>query len=719
MPHALPHGPITVEHHARREGSRIVTSVVATAPADPGLGDPQAILDLLPHGVIVATREWRIVYSNPEADRLLGGTGATLWERCPALEQTAFASGFRYAMADRTELLTESALPSIGWCQARARPTPEGGLLISLRQVHAHTIETGQARTALLLGEIGDALTREDSLRAALKRCAEAMVRNLDAALARIWTVDTGAQTLKLCASAGLETRLDGAYATLRFGEHKVGTIAEDGVPYLTNDVMTDVHVGRSEWVRREKILAFAGYPLRIEDRIVGVMATYSRRKLDHDTLNGLSAIADSLALGISSKIADEARRAAEDALRKHASDLEVLHELGQQLSAELEHDALVQKVIDATTRLAGAHAGVFVYRSTEGGLGQAVSNSGYAGHAGHAGLARQLAPLVARTLEERRAIRLGDVHDPASRMDAPLGLPIQSYLAMPVIGRSGRTIGALAFGHPRQGVFGEETERLIAGVAATAAIAMDNARLFEEARTLITALEKSNRELDQFAYVASHDLKAPLRGIANLSQWIEDDLGDRIDEQARGHLHLLRGRVVRLENLIGGILAYSRAGRDTAEQTPVDVAAMVGEVWELLAPPSTARFEIATPLPVIRTSRVELQQVLMNLIGNAIKHNVDRELVITIAAQRDGRRWEFTVADNGIGIAPEFADKIWGLFQTLERRDKVESTGIGLSVVRKVVERHGGTARVEPAPGGGAKFLFTWVADTEETPRG
>jgi signal transduction histidine kinase len=302
--------------------------------------------------------------------------------------------------------------------------------------------------------------------------------------------------------------------------------------------------------------------------------------------------------------------------------------------------------------------------------------------------------------------------------MEVPAGLGIHSYLAVPVIGRRGLTVGALLFGHPRPGVFTEETERLIAGVAATAAIAVDNARLFQEARDLITALEKSNRELDQFAYVASHDLKAPLRGIANLSQWIEDDLGDRLDEQTRNHIHLLRGRVVRLENLIGGILAYSRAGRDNSEHATVDVAALIAEVWELLAPPSSARLEVATRLPQLRTSRVQLQQILMNLIGNALKYNADRELTVTISARKVGRRWELAVADNGIGIAPEFADKIWGLFQTLERRDKVESTGIGLSVVRKIVESCGGAAWVESELGRGAKFLFTWPADPDEAAR-
>jgi len=687
--------------------------VLARFAPDHELSDPQAILDLLPHGVVVVSRDWRIVYANPEAARMLGATGATLWERCPELEHTAFASGFRYAMSDQTELLTESALPTVGWCQARARPTPQGGLLISLRQVHAHTLETGQARTALLLGEIGDALTREDTLRAALKRCAEGMVRHLDAALTRIWTVNTNAQSLQLCASAGIETRLDGAYATIKFDDHKIGEIAAEGVPYLTNDALTDPYVGDSDWVEHDNIVAFAGYPLRIEDHIIGVMAIYSRRKLDHDTLNGLSAIVDALALGIASKTAGEARRAAEAALRKHADDLEVLHQLGQQLTAVLEREALAQKVIDATARLAGAETGAFFYHSTEGELAHAVSGGA------HVGLARQLPPLlVAQTLDDQRIVRIGDIRELADGAP-PADLAIASYLAVPVIGRKGRTIGALVFGHAQPGVFTAETARLIAGVAATAAIAMDNARLFREARDLIAALESTNAELDQFAYVASHDLKAPLRGIANLSQWIEDDLGDRLDDQTRSHLHLLRGRVVRLENLIGGILAYSRAGRDHTELAQVDVAVLAAEAWELLAPPATARLELVTPLPHLTTSRVQLQQILLNLIGNAVKYNADRELRVRVAARRNGRRWEISVTDDGIGIAPEFAEKIWGLFQTLERRDMIESTGIGLSVVRKIVESHGGRTWVDAELGRGATFTFTWAADAEEAPRG
>lgn len=691
--------------------------MVATVASEPVLTDAHGILDLLPHGVMLVGRDWRVTYANAEAGRLLGPGSGTIWERCPALEHTAFASGFRYAMSDRSELLTESVLPSLGWYQARARPTPEG-LLISLRQVNAHTIETGQARAALLLGEIGEALTREDSLRGALKRCADGMVRHLDAALARIWTVDERAGVLRLGGTAGLPVDPNQMYETIRLGDYKVGEIAEDGFPYLTNDVLTDASVGANDWVTREQLVAFAGYPLRNEDRIVGVMAMYSKRRLDHDTLNGLSAIADALALGIASKTADEARRAAEAALRKHAGDLELLHELGQQLSAVLEPEALAQRVIDATTRLAGAHAGVFVYPDVRQDDPRAAKLAdlelAHVASGAMPALVAGLPALAVPRIADRRPLRIADLDAPGSSVIPPASLPIASLMSVPVIGRSGRSIGALVFGHANRGAFTDESERLVAGVASTAAIAMDNARLFQEARELIHALEKSNRELDQFAYVASHDLKAPLRGIANLSQWIEDDLGDRLDDSTRQHLTLLRGRVLRLENLIAGILAYSRAGRDTAQVAPVDMAALVADVWELLAPPATAHLAVTTPLPALVSSRVQLQQMLMNLIGNAIKYNPERELHIEVSARRDGRRWEISVADDGVGIAPEFSDKIWGLFQTLERRDKIESTGIGLSVVRKLAEQHGGKAWVDQRPGGGVVFRFTWP-DTEE----
>lgn len=221
--------------------------------------------------------------------------------------------------------------------------------------------------------------------------------------------------------------------------------------------------------------------------------------------------------------------------------------------------------------------------------------------------------------------------------------------------------------------------------------------------------LEVSNAELDQFAYIASHDLKAPLRGIANLAHWIEEDLQDNLSEDTREMLEMLRGRMQRLESLIDGLLEFSRAGRARAHPDTVNVGTLVGEVIELLAPPPSTTLVVKDGMPTMVTDRLGLQQVFMNLIGNAIKYARGDGARIQIGVYDSGMFYDFFVADNGPGIAPEYHDKIWGIFQTLAPRDEVEGTGIGLSIVKKAVERRGGSVRLESEPGRGATFSFLW----------
>lgn len=234
------------------------------------------------------------------------------------------------------------------------------------------------------------------------------------------------------------------------------------------------------------------------------------------------------------------------------------------------------------------------------------------------------------------------------------------------------------------------------------------------ERERLITALGRSNSELDQFAYVASHDLKAPLRGIANLSQWIEEDLGE-VPPEVHEKLTLLRGRVHRLEALIDGILQYSRAGRVRSAAERVDVGALLRDTVELLAPPPEVTITIDPDMPTVETEKTPLQQVFMNLISNAIKYNQRPGATVHVSAADAGRFYAFSVTDNGPGIAPEYHERIFGIFQTLESRDKVEGTGIGLSVVKKTVELRGGRVTVRSAPGEGATFTFEWPKTAEE----
>lgn len=240
--------------------------------------------------------------------------------------------------------------------------------------------------------------------------------------------------------------------------------------------------------------------------------------------------------------------------------------------------------------------------------------------------------------------------------------------------------------------------------------------RQARELRETTRALEKSNRDLDQFAYVASHDLKAPLRGIANLTQWLEEDISGKLDEETREYMDLLKGRVHRMEALIDGVLQYSRAGRGEDEKESVDAGELVREVVDMIDPPERFSVEIDANMPTVLTARTPLQQVFLNLVSNAVKHADGEDPRVRIRCPDEGTEWyEFSVEDNGPGIPAEFREKIWTIFQTLKPRDEVEGTGIGLSVVKRTVEHYGGQVWVESEEGEGATFRFLWPKEIEQ----
>ncbi len=221
--------------------------------------------------------------------------------------------------------------------------------------------------------------------------------------------------------------------------------------------------------------------------------------------------------------------------------------------------------------------------------------------------------------------------------------------------------------------------------------------------------LRKRNQELDQFAYVVSHDLKAPLRAISNLSSWIEEDLGEALTEETQHQMTLLRGRVQRMEALINGLLQYSRVGRVKTSLETVDVSKLLADVIDSIAPAPSFTVEVEPGMPALETERLPLQQVFANLIGNAIKHNSRGAGHVKISVKDKGYFYEFAVADDGPGIAHQFHEKVFVIFQTLSARDIVENTGIGLAIVKKIVENQGGTIQLDSREGQGATFRFTW----------
>lgn len=222
------------------------------------------------------------------------------------------------------------------------------------------------------------------------------------------------------------------------------------------------------------------------------------------------------------------------------------------------------------------------------------------------------------------------------------------------------------------------------------------------------TDLEQKNNDLKQFAYVVSHDLKAPLRGIETVLTWIDDDFDGNLDPRLLEYHQMIRGRIKRMENLISGILEISRVGRVQKPVERVDVNELLAEVIDNCAPPAGLKVDVQPGIPVLITERILLQQVFTNLISNAIKYHHTKEGYITVT-YRNGEQHEFTVKDDGPGIDPAYHKKIFEMFQTLQERDAFESTGVGLALVKKIVEDKGGVVKVDSEPGHGAAFTFTW----------
>jgi PAS domain S-box-containing protein len=224
--------------------------------------------------------------------------------------------------------------------------------------------------------------------------------------------------------------------------------------------------------------------------------------------------------------------------------------------------------------------------------------------------------------------------------------------------------------------------------------------------------LELKNKELDQFAYIVSHDLKAPLRGINNLSIWIEEDLGDLLKGDIKDSFDMMRGRVKRMELLINGILEYSRAGRVKQDVETFDLKPMLHELVDSLSPAEKFKIIIPDNLPTLTAERISFEQIFANYISNGLKYNKNPEPIITVSYIINNDMYEFCVADNGDGIDKQFHEKVFVIFQTLQSRDIYESTGVGLAIVKKIVEDNGGQVWIDSEIGFGAKFFFSWPID-------
>src|SRR5688572_15599186 len=403
----------------------------------------------------------------------------------------------------------------------------------------------------------------------------------------------------------------------------------------------------------------------------------------------------------------------------RDVSDRETLNQVGRTLSAELDLERVVQAVTDAATEASGAQFGEFFYNVTNESGEPSVRYS-------LSGLPRDSA-VFAPALEGSGIVRSDDITNDA-RAIPKAHLPVRSYLAVPVISRSGEVLGGLFLGHEKTAVFTERAERLVAGIAAQAAIAMDNARLYRAERETAAKLRDADRRKDEFLATLAHELRNPLAPIRTGLHLLRiTQPGSDSAEQARAMMERQLGHLVRL---VDDLLEVSRISRGKIDlrRAPIELAAVVLSAVETTRPAiEAARHQLEISLPAqpltVDADFVRLAQVLANLLNNAAKYT-DPGGRIALSVRGEGAdavsEAVISIRDNGVGIPAELLPRVFDMFAQVDRTlDRAQGgLGIGLALAKSLVEMHAGTIQVESAgPGQGSEFIVRLPATASAQP--
>jgi PAS domain S-box-containing protein len=450
------------------------------------------------------------------------------------------------------------------------------------------------------------------------------------------------------------------------------------------------------------------------EERIIAWHNTILR-----DELGNISGI-----LSSGEDITDIKR--AEEMLWQRTAQLSLLNVIGNKIAAVLDLDNLLDKATQLVQESFGYHhAAIFTMNHDHDELVMRTKAGSFAhlyppdhrlklgqGMVGWAGLHGET--LLANDVEaEPRHVNLyPDILPNGSELSVPLRV-------------AGEIVGVLDVQSPQRNAFDDNDVIVIETLADQIAIAIENARLYEELQQELTdrqraekrlehyatELERSNRELEQFAYIASHDLQEPLRMVTSYLQLLEQRYKGKLDQDADDFINYAVDGAARMRMLINDLLTYSRVSTHAKPFAPTDCSEILNHALSNLSvaieeSEATITFD---DLPIVEADATQLTQVFQNLIGNAIKfHKPDVPPCIHISAERQEAAWRFSVRDNGIGIAPEHSKRIFLIFQRLHTRAEYPGTGIGLAVCKKIIERHGGRIWVTSKPGAESTFYFT-----------
>jgi GAF domain-containing protein/signal transduction histidine kinase len=580
---------------------------------------------------------------------------------------------------------------------------------------NARLYDETRARAARMtrLSELGRVITSTLELRAVLDRIAGSACELLDGDLARLWVADDAAGVVKLMASQDRTggTSL-GAITELPLGVGVVGHVMTTRRPDSTPDLGTGPLEASDDWLRAAGYTSRLVVPLIAGDQAVGALSilTKATREFAQEEQEILELFASEAATAV-----ENARLYAESESRRR--EAEALAGAARRMSTNLNLHELGRQLVEAVCELFKSHGSALYRVREEDGAIVAVAFGGRAGaHRPVGGILPPGAGVVGRAIAGRQPVATRNILDdpevflPDELRAALTTAGSRAVLAVPLVIQD-RVIGALTVSDNISRSFDARETALLQAFGDQAALALENARLFADVEAQAAVLAKQNVELNAFTYSVSHDLKSPLVTIQAMCGLLQEDYGDRLDEDGLRVLSRITANTTHMASLIGDLLALSRIGREARPAEAVLARDVVHAVLDGLSDLIQARgvaVEVNADVTVWAV-RVQLEQIFANLIGNAVKYLGDTATPrIEIGAEEGERAVEFWVRDNGIGIDPAYHERIFELFQRL-RDVEAEGTGVGLAIVKKILDSAGGRIWVESVPGQGATFRFTW----------
>jgi signal transduction histidine kinase len=604
---------------------------------------------------------------------------------------------------------------------------PEMALLSSLAEQMGLVLENARLVAALVrqrreseeLARVAHLVSEKLDVAAAGERIAESVLGLLGVHSSAIRLVRPDGQ-LGAIALGGRAKEYGVTGEVLPAGMGLVGHAFVEGRPMWTADFRVDDRFALNPEIREKNaavgIVAGLAVPLRVAGTVIGVLSVGSPtpRIFTEGDVALLQVFADQAAVALHNA-------QTQDAVTKQAERLRILHEIDRAIITETAPVAIAEAVLGRLRDLLGvprAIVNLFDWEAEEVEWLAAVGR-----HRMHLGPGVRYPLRFAGDLDalRRGEAQVVDVNTlpPSPEAEALLASGVLVYMVVPMI-VGDQLIGSVSFGG-EQGQFPDEQVSIAQEVATQLAIAIVQARLLEQVKRQAVELEArveertrelegANRELEAFTHTVSHDLKAPLRGMAGFAQALEEDYADRLDEPGRQFLSRIRAASERMADLIDDLLQYSRIQQRPIERRPVALKPLLDPMLEDQAGDIAARgLTVTLDLAVaeIMSERQGLQEALANLLSNAVKFSPAQGGTIAVRSYRDGDQVVVAVADRGVGFDMQYHDRIFGIFERLHRQEDYPGTGVGLAIVRKVAERHGGRAWAESALGQGSTFFL------------